>query len=36
MDAAGQEPTDEDIARIRTEIMEDVLANVFREQELIV
>jgi hypothetical protein len=35
MDAAGQEPTNEDIARIRTEIMEDVLTNVFREQELI-
>lgn len=34
MDAAGQEPTNEDIARIRTEIMEDVLTNVFREQEL--
>jgi len=33
MDAAGQEPTDEDIVRIRTEIMEDVLTNVFREQE---
>jgi len=33
MDAAGQEPTNEDIARIRTEIMEDVLTNVFREQE---
>jgi GH24 family phage-related lysozyme (muramidase) len=35
MDAAGQEPTNKDIARIRTEIMEDVLTNVFREQELI-
>ena len=33
MDAAGQEPTDEDIVRIRTEIMDDVLTNVFREQE---
>ena len=34
MDAAGQEVMDEDIVRIRTEIMEDVLTNVYREQDL--